>query len=305
MAEAANPKPGIFMSHAYADNTACLQLASALEARGHSVWLDLEQDYIGQEIPQVVREALIAHDVLLIVVSEASLQSKWVNEEYSYFASYPNRGKRKVVPVKVSDCHLSAEPILALETQDTTSPVALDNLAAIDATRLPLDEVIARIEQHIDSKAQRWGRTKLSTLREIDFAALIHELLPAIYGTGNLAAGEKRLNSHAGNNMIDVLTSNSYTLFPGHYIIELKAWGSLKAPAARMEAAITQIILYMHKYGSELRQKGIDGEVFGFLLTSAEVPDDMRAVAIKQNIRIFDGPRLLAILRNNGFDVEL
>src|SRR5260221_5716550 len=141
----ANPKKSVFISHAYADNDVCRALASALQERGYAVWLDLDQKYATHEISQVVRDALVASDALLVVLSEAALRSKWVREEYAYFRDYPNRS-RPIVSIKVDACRLRAEPRLALTEADLIHDVDLEDLAAIDATRIALDEVVGQLE---------------------------------------------------------------------------------------------------------------------------------------------------------------
>lgn len=290
----------IFISHAYADNGACRKLAMALRDRGYAVWLDLEQEYTGREISQVVRDALIASDALLVVLSTAALQSAWVREEFAYFRDYPNR-TRPFVSVKIDDCQLRAVPRLALPGADANRPVELEDLAAIDAVHLATDEVISRIDYHL-MNPNPVGRINLTTLTERKFVQQVQVAIRAIYGSGTLAEPEHRM---AGSTVLDLVVSNSYTLFPGRYIFETKVRRSPASASQSAETAVRKIIHYSQSYAASLRQKGIDEEVFAFLFTPAEVPTHVRAEALRHNVRIFDGCRLVSLLRDNGFDVEL
>ena len=293
---------GIFISHAYEDNGVCEGLEAKLKARGYEVWLDLEQEYAGKEISQVVRDALISHDVMLVVLSDAALASDWVRNEYAFFRDYENRGRR-VVSVKVAECQLHAEPHLTLADPAQQRALELEDLAAIDATYLPLDETVSRIESQLNSRFSRLGRVSLTKLDPIDFELLIRDLLPAIYGVGSGASEvQPRFDAQV---MIDVATTNSYTLFPGRYLIETKAWRQPTISAATARQLIMALIGKMQVAKTTEERDGVDQEVFGFLFIPSEIPRQLRIEARQSNVRIFSGQHLVSLLRDNGFDVEL
>lgn len=298
----AEPKKSIFVSHAYADNDTCRVIAAGLRDRGYEVWLDLEQDYAGHEISQVVREALIARDTLLVVLSDAALNSRWVREEYAFFRDYPNR-PRPIVSVKLGDCHLHAKPHLALSDPSASRGIELEDLAAIDATRLALDELITKLDARLMAPPHQLRRVKLTEMTEREFTDTIHALLPAIYGSGRLAMLEPGVR--AADRRFDIIASNTYTLFPGRYIIELKVWSNPERAARAAQEAVRQLVTQVQRYEGSLQQAGIEEEVFAFLFTLTEIPKLAREDAHHHNVRTFDGPRLVRLLRDNGFDVEL
>ena len=70
----------VFLSYARDDRQKAEAIAAALEQRGHSVWWDRHLEggsRFSQEIEQALREA----EVVLVLWSQASLQSAWVQDE--------------------------------------------------------------------------------------------------------------------------------------------------------------------------------------------------------------------------------
>jgi hypothetical protein len=88
--------PIAFLSYARTDwNNFVSKLVSKLADSSHRVWID--QDYVagGDDWWDAIGEALNACDVLPLVLSPASLKSKYAKLEYHYFFK---QGKR-IIPI--------------------------------------------------------------------------------------------------------------------------------------------------------------------------------------------------------------
>lgn len=70
----------IFISYASEDRDKARQIASALEARGHSVWWDRTIPP-GRVFDEVIQEALNAAKCAIVLWSKASVKSSWVKTE--------------------------------------------------------------------------------------------------------------------------------------------------------------------------------------------------------------------------------
>ena len=78
---ASTPPTRIFISHSHTDNKFAEQLAEDIEDSGIKCWLDLWEIEVGASIRQKVEDGIKAADWLIILLSEASVQSKWVKQE--------------------------------------------------------------------------------------------------------------------------------------------------------------------------------------------------------------------------------
>lgn len=75
-------KPGVFLSYARTDHSLASQLAQGLEERGLSVWWDA-QIRVGDSWEQAIKRALLLADVVLVLVTPSSVESRWVTNEWS------------------------------------------------------------------------------------------------------------------------------------------------------------------------------------------------------------------------------
>ncbi len=96
----------IFISYSHKDKVYAHTLAEALEARGFDAWIDHDIDY-GASWPTTIRDKLDACDAFIVIVSENSSTSEWVQNEVT-------RAKRKRKPI--FPLLLSGESWLSLET---------------------------------------------------------------------------------------------------------------------------------------------------------------------------------------------
>ena len=81
----------IFVSYNHKDAGYANKLAAALRDKGFSVWIDDVIEY-GSEWPAEIQEHLDSCDLLIVIMTAASYQSKWVQNEL-------NRAMRKNKPI--------------------------------------------------------------------------------------------------------------------------------------------------------------------------------------------------------------
>lgn len=99
--------PKLFISHSSLDKTFVRRLTNNLRKRNVRTWVDERQIKVGQPIPRRIQEGISQCDFFLIVVSEASVRSKWVEQELNsaYFAAVSNR-RDSILPVLVDNVEL-------------------------------------------------------------------------------------------------------------------------------------------------------------------------------------------------------
>jgi TIR domain len=76
-------RPSLFLSYSRSDNAIARRVAHDLRARGVEVWIDEESLAVGKPWADQIRSALTSVDAVLILVSESSLTSEWVQVEWS------------------------------------------------------------------------------------------------------------------------------------------------------------------------------------------------------------------------------
>lgn len=99
--------PKVFISHSSVDNKFALKLAQDLKEAGIPVWLDVWEIKVGDMIVEKVEEAMAESDFLIVVISKASMNSRWVQEELSA-AKTIEIGKRGIfiLPALIESCKL-------------------------------------------------------------------------------------------------------------------------------------------------------------------------------------------------------
>lgn len=100
--------PCVFLSHSTHDKHIVRTIADALESYGLDVWLDEKRIRLGDSITDRIQSALVRCSYFLIVLSERSVDSPWVNDELR--VAYQNRAKAncKILPVLLDACPIPA-----------------------------------------------------------------------------------------------------------------------------------------------------------------------------------------------------
>jgi TIR domain len=134
----------IFLSHSSDDKDFVEHLADSLEQRGVPVWYSGWEIRVGDSIVEKIDEALAQMAGLIVVLSHASVHSRWVREDLSAgLVRHLAEGEVGIFPVRVDDCEIP--PLLrhrryADFSQSTTG---LDDL--IEAI-LPAQKLIEKIK---------------------------------------------------------------------------------------------------------------------------------------------------------------
>ncbi len=95
----------VFLSHSSKDKDFVKSLAVDLKHYGISVWLDEWEINIGESIPTKVGEGIENCQYLALILSQNSVQSKWVENEWQ--AKYWDElgsGKTHLLPILIEHC---------------------------------------------------------------------------------------------------------------------------------------------------------------------------------------------------------
>jgi len=103
-------RPTLFFSYSHADQETARALASRVQDRGLDVWIDVDRVAAGASIVAEVTRGLDAADCLVVLLSRASLQSRWVMEELNIVVArrLSNRAGAVVLPVLLEDVEVPA-----------------------------------------------------------------------------------------------------------------------------------------------------------------------------------------------------
>lgn len=97
----------IFLSHSSKDKKFVKILANRLKSDGFSVWYDDWEIHVGDSIVQRINDGISSSNFLLVVLSNNSVNSKWVKEELNA-ATIKNINKKGAVilPVLLEECEI-------------------------------------------------------------------------------------------------------------------------------------------------------------------------------------------------------
>ncbi len=99
----------VFISHTAVDKPFVRRLAARLEKSHFNVWLD-ERDLIaGDPLPESIGKALQSARVILVVVSKASVASKWLRYELNIATEGMIKGECRVIPIVIDENPLPPE----------------------------------------------------------------------------------------------------------------------------------------------------------------------------------------------------
>ncbi len=97
----------IFISYSHADKPKVDLLAAHMVKRNATVWVDTWELNVGDSIIQRIQDAITESDALLVILSNASVESEWCKKELSTGLIRELDEKRVVVlPVLLEDCEI-------------------------------------------------------------------------------------------------------------------------------------------------------------------------------------------------------
>ncbi|MDT0651297.1 TIR domain-containing protein [Autumnicola edwardsiae] len=92
----------VFISYSQKDKKYADLISEKLKSNGHDVWYDDWKLRAGDNLINKLEEGLRSADAIIIIVSEHSLQSKWVMQEYTAIAfSEISKKRQRIIPVLV------------------------------------------------------------------------------------------------------------------------------------------------------------------------------------------------------------
>lgn len=104
------PKSTLFISHSSHDKPFARKLIEELSKdQTLKFWIDEKEILTGDDIQRTITSSLHESDYLLVVISEKSTKSNWVNFEISQFMSIAD-GKN-IIPLMIGSGHSFPEPI--------------------------------------------------------------------------------------------------------------------------------------------------------------------------------------------------
>ena len=93
----------VFLSHSTKNKSAALRLAEILRRHGVPVWFSQTNIRSAQQWHDEIGKALRRCDWFLLLLSQASVGSKWVQWELSYALNH-SQYDNHILPVKIEDC---------------------------------------------------------------------------------------------------------------------------------------------------------------------------------------------------------
>jgi hypothetical protein len=99
----------IFISHTAVDKQFVRRLKARVEAAGYDVWLDEHDLLAGDPLAEQIGEALKRAKVVLVVVSKASVASRWLRYELNIATQRMIKGECRVIPVVIDGSELPPE----------------------------------------------------------------------------------------------------------------------------------------------------------------------------------------------------
>jgi hypothetical protein len=100
-----DPRPSVFLAHATEDNDRFARaLAVGLNDRGLNVWFDEWELALGDSIvDRIFEDGVPSAEAMVVIVSEASVESRWVREEINAGFIRRIEGRFKLIPVIIDD----------------------------------------------------------------------------------------------------------------------------------------------------------------------------------------------------------
>jgi hypothetical protein len=99
------PKPRrVFISHATEDGAIAHRLADDLRRMGLTVWIAPESIRAGEGWVRAIERGLGESDVLVVLLTPAAVQSRWVNKEMEVAIGLERHGQMDIIPLSVRTC---------------------------------------------------------------------------------------------------------------------------------------------------------------------------------------------------------
>lgn len=112
----------VFLSYSVADKSWVPEFASALRSAGRRPWFDASEISPGERWMELIQEALRESRILVVILSEKSVQSPWISFEVG--AAYA--GKKMIIPVLIGGLEPTRIPMPLAMFQFVQEPSPVD-----------------------------------------------------------------------------------------------------------------------------------------------------------------------------------
>ena len=146
-------KPTVFISYSHTDSMFVSHLVETLLKSGIDIWIDRWKVKVGDSIAQRISEGIETSDFLIVVLSRASVRSKWVREELNaaIIKNIEDEKRAFILPVLLEECKIPALLEHRKYANYKDNPVqALQELIDVIQTE------VSRELKHIESQQQKW-----------------------------------------------------------------------------------------------------------------------------------------------------
>jgi len=88
----------VFISHCIADKDVVNEIRDILKSQDHTPYIAVQETHPGQHIPKKIISALNKSDAFIVIISHASINSTWVQQEIGYAM-----GRLPIIPIRIDD----------------------------------------------------------------------------------------------------------------------------------------------------------------------------------------------------------
>jgi hypothetical protein len=143
-----------FISYSSKDDEFAKELHEKLKAQHVRCWKDSDDLRIGDKFQDVIESAIRLHDKLLVVLSENSVESPWVEREvHAAFEKEQRQGSTVLFPVRLDDAVMDCPRAWAADIRRTRHIGDFRKWKDHDSFQKSLDRLLRDLKSQ-DSKAK-------------------------------------------------------------------------------------------------------------------------------------------------------
>jgi HJR/Mrr/RecB family endonuclease len=258
----------VFVSHASTDKAVAREVADALRTAGVKVWLDSWEFEQGDSIADLLNKSLAACDILLVLLSPASVRSRWVQSE--------------LASALEGELHSRSITVVGALVKNCEIPVALSNRLYFDLTERKKHALETLID-HL-KPAQNIDFNKLTPR---DFEGLVTDLLTELHfkvssDDASRDCGFDLMASHTSSDPFNVGRRETW-------LVETKLYREERVSVSVLRTLLGALLL-----------TGADKK--GLLVTNCKLTSvareflDESTCKSAATLRVIDGPELVSLL---------
>ena len=140
------PPVTVFLSHSHIDKRVARRLVRRMSAHGVKVWIDERELRLGATLTAFIRDQIEQSDLMLVVVSQASAASTWVEQEVHFARQH----RKPIIPLFIDslgdrqrfrdDLGIDASSLCGFA--DVVDKLLRDVFRGLDRTLPPLDMTV-------------------------------------------------------------------------------------------------------------------------------------------------------------------